>query len=452
MTRRRRRPASTSSGALALLALLPGAGALAGPAEPAPPATPSSPGAPAAAEQELRSSDQRTLGKKVADYFDARRENEKVAEAFDDLRSSIEKAEKKLDAPLLALTEDLGRIFYEAEWANMRGGSGGRVSTTSFDSSFYVDDRNKPLEIEYGLALPKSYNAKNGPYPLVLLIPGERDGVNESPQEHIIEHWQDADLLAGAILAAAPMPESTELWAETGSKTVPGGYGIVLSMFKDVSDNYAVDYDRVFLAGRGPGVAAAVKIASLSPDRFAGVLGRAGDAGTVDPANFGNLPTWFAGGGAEATAFDERVKELGYNNCTLQPEGTDTEAWTWIQAQVRAANPQTVTLYPRAPVPYKAYWLETPRGEATEDARIQASIDTSTNAITIDGTGVRTITVYFNDAMLDLGRPVKIVLNGVEHTNQIPRNLRTLVDQVFLGRCDPGRLFVASMRYDLPEG
>ena len=60
--------------------------------------------------------------------------------------------------------------------------------------------------------------------------------------------------------------------------------------------------------------------------------------------------------------------------------------------------------------------------------------------------------VYFNDTLLDLSKPVKVHCNGEEHEVEVPRRLSELVDLVYLGRCDPSRLFVNKMQFDLPEG
>ena len=164
----------------------------------------------------------------------------------------------------------------------------------------YEREYGTPLAIQYAISCPAEYRPSEQLYPLLLLIPGIEDGKTESPKEHIIEYWKEQAILDSVIIAACPMPQDTELWDESGKEDAPGGVGLLLSILKEMLDNYAIDYDRIFLAGRGPGVAAALSIATKYPDRFAGVIGRAGDAGECVWENLRNLPTFFAGAGAAA--------------------------------------------------------------------------------------------------------------------------------------------------------
>jgi hypothetical protein len=45
---------------------------------------------------------------------------------------------------------------------------------------------------------------------------------------------------------------------------------------------------------------------------------------------------------------------------------------------------------------------------------------------------------------------VKVICNGSEHTDVIPRNLGVTLDLIAGARCDPGRLYTATKEYDLP--
>ena len=85
----------------------------------------------------------------------------------------------------------------------------------------------------------------------------------------------------------------------------------MLTSLRVAAERFAVDEDRVFVAGTGKGVPAAVAAGHTSPQRFAGVIGWAGDAGELGPENFLNLPTLFAGGAAKARAFRDKAVELG---------------------------------------------------------------------------------------------------------------------------------------------
>jgi len=63
---------------------------------------------------------------------------------------------------------------------------------------------------------------------------------------------------------------------------------------------------------------------------------------------------------------------------------------------------------------------------------------------------VTSVTIYFNDLIVDLDKPVKVVCNGAEHLDQIPRNLTTTLNLMFSTRSDPGKLYTAVRQFDLP--
>ena len=78
----------------------------------------------------------------------------------------------------------------------------------------------------------------------------------------------------GSCVAACPeMPANGADWLGTP------GVATALILFRTIYEEWAIDFDQVYLAGRGAGVEAALSIAGKFPERFAGVIGRAGDAG-----------------------------------------------------------------------------------------------------------------------------------------------------------------------------
>jgi hypothetical protein len=58
--------------------------------------------------------------------------------------------------------------------------------------------------------------------------------------------------------------------------------------------------------------------------------------------------------------------------------------------------------------------------------------------------------LFFNDVLLDLEKEVKVVCNGTPHVDKIPRNVNTLLGMIRNFRSDPGKLYVAQKKYDLP--
>lgn len=406
---------------------------------------------PASPQEVLKPKDQQKIGRRIADYLEAFDKEKGITEAQEGLQKELEKIGKKHgDDPLqaaLALSADLGKaLYYSTDYnASARKVKGGSVET--YEAEF------NGAEISYSVWAPKKYKPKDGPYPLILAIPGvDSGGKNQRSQDHLIEDWKDADLRAGAVIVAFDMPEDREAWAAMSSaEGQPGGVPTVMVPFGRVRTTYAIDFDRVFLAGRGPGVAAAVNLAAMYPHLFAGVIGRAGDVGDTDPTNFRNLPTFFAGAGAGATAFSEKLAALGVENCTIVPDATEADVWAWMQDHPRQGNPLHVTLRPGSPIPNKAYWVQVPPVQGGEDTLVDVVVDRESNTVTVTGKGVESVTLYFNDQIVDLSKPVHVVCNGQASEHKIVRNLTVALDLITRGHNDPGRFYVAQKRFDLPQ-
>ena len=109
-----------------------------------------------------------------------------------------------------------------------------------------------------------------------------------------------------------------------------------------------------------------------------------------------------------------------------------------------------MTLALGSPIPSKAYWIEVPPTEG-DGIVIQAEADREANRISVTGSGVASVTLFLNDELVDLERPVTIVLNGVEQTDVIPRSVDDMLRLLKRGTSDPGKFYVAAKTYDLPE-
>jgi hypothetical protein len=398
-----------------------------------------------AGDEVLKGADRDALAKALAKYMTAQTKQKDLDKARTEISDEFDKLKKKLKRDPLALPADLGRALWESfDYDQQTKAKKAKVVT--FGASYDPNAKEGKPQFEYAVWAPAKYNPKQA-YPLILCIPEKGAKVTD----HLVEKWNTEALRETTILAVVPMPgDEVAQWSEMGSEEKPGGAGNLLVVFREMKRMYAIDFDRVFLAGRGEGVAVAVTIASRFPDRFAGVIGRAGDVADTSCENFKNLPTFFAGGGAGATKFSECLHNAGYENCTIKPDAQEPDILAWMQAHPRVSNPSEVVLIPGTPIPNKAYWIEVPPFDGLGKASVKAKADRSTNTITIDGEGVTSIVLYFNDALVDMDKPVKVLCNGAEHVDQIPRNLTTTLNLMFQSRSDPGKLYTATKPYDLP--
>lgn len=401
-----------------------------------------------AAPQELSEREHKDLGKWFEKYLDPKADAEDLEKVRESLVKSLEKIGKKRAGKdgdpvqaALALSLDLGQgAQFANSYKNARGGK---------PISGEIEGRGGT--IHYTVWVPKSYRSTGGPYPTVIVMPGLHEGKPMSSSHFLVEHWTESSVREAALIAVVDMPNDPAAWsAMAAGDGTPGGVMAAMLTFRDLRDTYAVDPDRVYLMGMETGVAPALSLGAMFPHLFAGVIGQAGDAGEVGHENFRNLPVLLQGAGAQAEAFKAAGEEAGYESCELRPAASVDEIWAWAEEHPRVANPSSVTLALGSPIPNKAYWIEVPPTEG-EGVVIQAEADREANKITVTGSGVPSVTLFLNDQLVDLDRPVTIVLNGVEQTDVIPRSVDDMLSLLKRGTSDPGKFYVAAKTYDLPE-
>lgn len=385
----------------------------------------------------LSDRDVNTLAKSISEWLEAKAEVSGIDEARDEVSEALAKAMKKakVDDGLM-LVEDLGRAFYLATEYDKKTGRKGAIET--------VESEFGGKTFEYALWLPKSYDTDDGPYPLIVAV-GEP---GQSPKQHIEANWIDPDVRNGAIILAVPMPDDTEVWNVLGEDFEGGVTRIMRGMF--MTTLVAADVDRIFLAGRGQSaIDACMATASMYPLRFAGVIGRTGDMGETAPTNFRNVATYFAGAGANASAFSEAAGELGFENVTVAPEATEADVWAWMQENARDPYPTHISFSPVIAQARATNWISLDRFDYEGECHLEAASDRETNTITIDGRGIDTVWLYLNDEIVDMDETIRVVCNGVEHEQSVPRNLEFALDNFRRSR-DFGRVFTAQLLFELP--
>ena len=339
---------------------------------------------------------------------------------------------------LLEYPADLARTVWLSRGYAKKKGKQGKVVTDTYTGGSFASG------LKYAYRVPKDYDPKRTSYVLILAIPGE----DETPEAHIRTHWSLRSIRDEAIVVCPEMPEDRAEWAQVMVAGRPGGLCHVLTALRMASDEFAVDPDRIHVAGRGKGVSAAVAAGNYSPQRFAGVIGRAGDmVEGATPENFGNLPTLFVGAGANARSFQEAATAAGFKNCELSSGGKEQDVWNWVQRQQRTTYPASVTLDVGNPFPTRAYWLRV--APTASDASATATIDRATNTIRINSHSVSFATIYLNDGLVDLSKPVIVRCNGVESTSRFERALSTTLDLLSSGTSDTGCVYVVEASFDM---
>ncbi|MFT5197809.1 MAG: hypothetical protein ACI87O_000451 [Planctomycetota bacterium] len=392
-----------------------------------------------ATERALKDKDLKKFSSELGEYFEARKENKGVLEAEAAVLEQRENLRKKLrtkgSPDLMAHPADLGAALWMSQGYAKKKYKKGKVTTFKYAERFY----SKKNVLEYVVALPRDYKPQEA-WPLIICIPP----ADQTPTEHLAEDWALAEFRDGAILAVPGMPTDIETWMDRD------GTAAVLITMQQVLESSAVDPNRIFLAGTGKGLEVAMALAGRRGFTYAGVIGRRGDVGEVSPDGYCNLPTYFAGGGAQSTAFEAKIKELGFDNCTLESTGEPKDIWAWMQEHPRVSYPTKIHFWPDDQLT-RLNWIEVPRGSAEEGAEVKASIDAGSNTITVDGSGVGSVTIYLSDAMVDLDRPLHIVGNGAVKEVQVARSPRMFMEEAYRSRLDPGQVYVAVELVDLPS-
>ena len=403
---------------------------------------------PSTSKPVLEASDHREIGGLISDCIVAyvSKEGRELAESK--LHKTIqEKWKKAADGrDPLSLSDDLAAsLWYAVGYTRVKGIHKGEVDEVELRVPFY----GKDFMTTCAVWTPKGYDPKGPALPAILCIPA----AGEKAEEHLDKYWSHSSIRDNAVLIAIQMPENTAHWGGLGEKDDSeqvGGVGLVFTTFKDITSRYAIDFSRVFLAGRGIGVDAAMRIANSSPDRFAGIIGRKGDAAELVPDNLSNVPCFFAGAGERASEFVEAAKASGFVENVLHADATEVDVWAWIETVARRSNPEQVTLRPGTPFPNRAYWIEVTPKKYLPDTRVKAKADRASNTITIDAVGIKEITLYFNDTIVDLDKPIKVICNGAVHESTVPRNFSSMMEQIYRSRSDSGKLYTAVKSYDLP--
>jgi hypothetical protein len=380
------------------------------------------------------------LGAALADALEAREEGAGVEEAEEAVRKALKGlAGTRPAEDALRRTADLGRAVHLSQPHSLRDLRRGKVGTDLLRLGGFAGEG---LEVAY--RVPKDYDPRREHYPLVLVIPGE----GEDPALHLRTHWLQAELLEQVILLAPTMPADVETWDEVVVAGRPGGLCHVLGALRVGLERFSVDANRVLIVGRGRGVRTALAAGNHAPQAFAGVIGLEGDAGDLGAGNFTNLPTWFAPGGEKAQAFFHELGAGGIANCRVG-EVDEAGLVAWILAAHRSAFPERVELVVGKPFPTRAYWLRI--APSQPNARASAAIDRAGGLVLVSTVGASQLTLTLNDALVDLDRTLKVIVDGVTHTVDAPRRVPTLLELLVDGTSDAGCVYVAEVVIDLGE-
>ena len=307
------------------------------------------------------------------------------------------------------------------------------------------------------------YGSKpEGGYPLYISL----HGGGGAPSQLNDQQWDNQKKLYSpkdAVYLAPRAPWNTwDLWFHEGIDPL---YEQVIRMCVAFLD---VNPDKVYIMGYSAGGDGVWREAPRMADHWAAASMMAGHPGDVSLVNLRNTPfmIWC---GAEDSAYN-RNKECaargvemdslqkedpdGYVHKTTIVEGAghwmnrvDTVAVSWMAPFVRNTAPKKI-VWRQADVSRKCfYWVEAPQDQLARDKEVRLEVEG--NKIIIDKCDYSSITLWLNDRIVDLDKPVQVEYSDKTVFKGALKRSSELMKSSLEQRNDPGYIFSAKINIDL---
>ncbi len=230
-----------------------------------------------------------------------------------------------------------------------------------------------------------------------------------------------------------------------------------------------VNPDKVYLMGYSAGGDGVYQLAPRMADRFAAAAMMAGHPNETSPLGLRNLPFTIHVGERDAgykrnTVAAEWKKKLadlqkddpqGYPHWVKIYPGKghwlnreDAAAVPWMAEHTRDRFPKRIVWKQDDVTHTRFYWLAIDPDRRKARSEITASLEGQT--IHLQSDDVPLITVRFNDQMIDLNQPIKIIANGeVVMENKLKRQIRHIAASL-QERGDPKYVFSAQVIVTMP--
>jgi len=342
-------------------------------------------------------------------------------------------------------------------------------------------------EFRWQLYVPEKYEPSKA-WRLIVSL----HGTNGEPDQ-MIRAWQEQARAEGDLFVLAP---GSRKYTWGGPRQ---GLSIVMSALKEATRDFRIDPDRVVLDGMSMGGIGTFVIAMAQPDRWAAIAPRAQgppvffteDASKKKtyfcrgPENLKALPLyWVFGQRDDLVSIDllrpvrkqfeaEKIDAVYQEHAgghEWVPEETPKVA-EWMRKRARNPYAEEIAYATVEKLHHRAYWIDIEkmadqktyrmnhmtiqneigdtRDEFYKEVRVRAKLDRAANRVDVRTENVKELTVYLHDRMLDLAKPVEIVVNGKSVKKaKVDRSIETLLESARLG--DRGRLYTARVRITVP--
>ena len=329
------------------------------------------------------------------------------------------------------------------------------------------DGRELPTQV----ILPPGYTPERA-WPAILAMHG---GPYHHPSDagrgaiHMADVWKRPAADLGWLIVT---PAMVHVLAHESRPENPLPYEIMTasqmtSLMKEAARRFHVDPDRVIATGISLGANFAIAFAAARPDRFSGILAASSEGDGREPLirNLALVPSYALQGSLDRFVRDRRgarilaetQERLGHDSVyrEFSDRGHESfqeyyqEALQWLSARPRNAYPREIWRIPHSgiiPISKRIHWLEVDNRLALVRAQVESG-----NRIVVTARRAGRITLYLHDRLVDLDRPVEVLINGVStHSGRVMRSLEVALEQRrMLG--DPGRIYAAAITMDVPQ-
>ncbi len=317
--------------------------------------------------------------------------------------------------------------------------------------------------VKYFVYLPKDYNEKQN-YPLLFCLQDTKTWPD--PDKYIEEQWvKPSGKIAAEFIVAAPVPAAKgDAWTKATAyaramislRHAMGGFEMDR---KDAGP--ATDMRRVFVAGDDVAALAAARFGEM----FCGAIlihcdGRASSGPDLTKVGgISGVPAYVVCDAKKKNhrEFADRIKSA--NDASAIVESLVAEdAATWMAARppVGPANHLEYAVHDSSF--QRHHWitiLAFDAASATGTPKVMATADRVANRIRVEVSGVTRFELFVNDAMVDLSKPVAVVIaeggKDYEFLSEIPaRDLGTLLEELVASN-HPWRIYPVKLVVDLPK-
>jgi predicted esterase len=374
--------------------------------------------------------------------------------------------EKKQDEP--KQEEEKKELDVEALWKLLDEGAADKVKAAVQDDSAKLVEvirKGRPVkDAAPGETRERLKDAFGAETDLWVIVPSRYDKAKPAgifivlhglggTGEQLKDLWRayaNANNFIVACPSAQKEPESAKnedsYGGQIGGKEIPHWWSyregsFPLAALASLKKRFAVDENRVILTGYSMGGFGTWNIGLRFPDRFAALIPYAGGLSRAEyiglrvderlrklHLNSFNLPIYFVHGDADRVVPVEfsresrnQLKKLGYEfeykevakggHILNVREGGEvmTGIQKWLKGKARRPHPKEVKHFAVGDYAPQSYWVRVAEFK-DKTAEVRAAVKDQT--IDLAATGAKKVTLFLDEALLDLSKPVKVTSGG----------------------------------------